>query len=150
MTTAWRQRAKKGIATVSVFAASLGLMAVGPAPAQAGHNNGTVLCERGDGGRNYNHVFSLPITNNDDVVIGRVSVNRRAVSNGHRICAVTIREFHVNPKWTVVAIRRIPREWRRDAGNYYYYAGPIYACACGGDSVEGRGSIAGHEHGFMQ
>ena len=131
-----------------------GLASAGSAPvAQAHHNDGTKLC---------NQKFQGTFTHwgRDGISwrrgpLGRLSYNYslppRRDGYAMRLCVVTIRAGHKQPRFTGVRIKAVKlnpgfigsTKWRRDASHdYRYYAGPLVDRAnLGFNRLKGRGTI---------
>ena len=131
------------VAVAVVAAAGLGL--AGPAGvAQADHDNARELCSEKYAGT-YTHYDRYPIYTGD-VVGGWISINYR-VADGDFVhwCAVTIRKYHGEAKYTMIRIARTGDDsYREDSGQYTRYAGPVMRGADWGQPgmcVFGRGRI---------
>jgi hypothetical protein len=137
--------AATGVLTSALIAASAAL----PSSATAHHVDGTRICERkfdrGDG--QFFNIASDGIYTRRGRRVGRVSLNwrpRRRAGYHVQICAVTIRRTHRKPRFTSVLIRRYddPKpKWRRDAGRYRLYAGPVVRRLHWSESIRGRARI---------
>jgi hypothetical protein len=137
--------AASGVLTSALIAASATL----PPSATAHHVNGTRICERKHdrGGGQFFNIASDGIYAGRGHRVGRISLNwRPGRQAGYyvQICTVTIRRTHRKPRFTSVLIRRYddPKpKWRRDAGRYRRYAGPVVRRLHWSETIRGRARI---------
>ena len=134
----------------AAIAAGLALAAwlLGSTPtAEAHHVNGVKLCERKYGGAQFFNAASDGMHARGGRRVGRVSLNwRPGRQAGYyvQICAVTIRRTHTRPRLTSVQIHRSDDpapKWRRDAGRYRVYAGPVVRRIRYSETIRGQARI---------
>ncbi|MQA87376.1 MAG: hypothetical protein GEV03_22795 [Streptosporangiales bacterium] len=102
---------------------------------------GPRLCEKKWGG-NYVRVGKLTIPAKAGHANGRLVISKTA--EGWRYCAVTIRRYHKNQKWTAVRLKRYEDStWTRQDRSHIYteYAGPVVRRAGRSHCVNTRGQI---------
>lgn len=115
----------KRIAAVVGAAAALG--AAAPGAAQADHTNALALCNQKYTGGNFTHYGRVPIQTDSGNALGWVALAYRgAAGNSIQWCAVTVRRYHGEARYTSVRIKReSDAEWRDDSNQYFEYAGPV-------------------------
>lgn len=114
------------------------------APASAHHNNPQKVC----GGVNeYAWVLSAKVYNGSGKGIGYLALQRYRHHKSDTFCAVNIRRWHGERRYTMVEIKRCARGvgpgdrcrgdagWHRDEGRFHNYAGPVYRGKSGGTIV---------------
>lgn len=122
------------------------LAAVAPGGAQASHDNGTRLCSQTFAGT-FSHLHDFPLYRNGpgSTRVGRVSVNAQWRRQGreYRVCAVTIRRWHAEPKDTWAWVSRDAAFYRLDRGMFWRYAGPVVGGMYEGQQLSGGGRVLG-------
>jgi hypothetical protein len=137
---------------IGTFAVTLtaGIVGYSAIPANADHNNPVAIC----GGAEYNTSgAAVSILNGNNELIGFLEINRNV--NSDTFCAVTIRKFHDQPRFTAAKIKQCApnrhpgdpcngdNSWNADAGQFLNYAGPVYRSK-GGGTIVAEGQIGPH------
>ncbi len=142
-----RAAGTRRVATIaSVLSALLVAGVVSPALSQASHDNGTALCSnKFDGTFAHLHAFPLYRNGPGTTQVGRVSVNYQWQSQRrkYRVCVVTVRRWHSNPKDTWAWVQRDGAYYRLDRGPFYRYAGPVVGAMKKGQTIRGGGRVLG-------
>jgi len=119
---------------------------VAPGAAQASHDSGKRLCDQKFDGT-FSHLHNFPLYRNGpgSTRVGRVSVNGQSRRQGrkYRVCAVTIRRWHSNPKDTWAWVSRNGAFYRLDRGMFWRYAGPVVGGLYEGQRLTGGGRVLG-------
>jgi hypothetical protein len=135
-------------AFAAIIAAAI--VGLGASPANADHNDPVAIC----GGSEYNNTgAAVSILDANLQLIGYLEIRRHV--NSDTFCAVTIRKFHNQTKFTAARIKqcapnRHPGDpcngdagWKSDAGQFMNYAGPVYRSK-GGGTIVAEGQIGAH------
>jgi hypothetical protein len=139
-------RAERATAVLAGLALAAGSLAGAPV-AHAHHINGTKLCtQKYDHGQGqFFNLASDGIRDARGHRVGRLSLNwRPGTGAGYyaQICAVAIRRTHARRRFTAVRVKRVSdSRWRRDAGRYRFYAGPVIRRIRWSETLRGRATI---------